>query len=198
MLSLLIQLHQPREIVIRRGLADRRIFRRHDHRKKWRQIRTLKYLTHFDLVRHANQPQIKLPCGGFEKRQHAWKQRQVLNHLAVQIGLRIEHGFSHGIGQRLLRVLKHRTDKRPVVHTESAKIQLLSEINLMALEYLLVGLHLNGFVVDDDAVKVKQDGFEHLVCALKSSISFGRRSLSSTSKRRNTSASESSFFRFTW
>src|ERR1041385_1369253 len=116
----------------------------------------------------------------------------------MQISLRAQNSFQHGSRQRLLRALKHRLNKRPVIHAERTHVRLLGEIDLMAAQHFLVRLHLNVFVVDDDAVEVEEDGFDHLGCAFKSSISLGKRSLSSTSKRRNTSASESSFLRFTW
>ena len=65
-------------------------------------------------------------------------------------------------------------------------------------QHFLKRLHLNLLVVDDDAVEVEEDGFDHLGWVFISSNSFGKRSLSNTSRRRNTSASDSSFFRFTW
>src|SRR6185369_451318 len=108
------------------------------------------------------------------------------------------HRFQHRSRQMFFRALKHRLHKRSVVHAERTHVGLLGDLDLMAAQHFLVSLHLNCFVVDDDAVEVEEDGFDHLRCAFKSSISLGKRSLSSTSKRRNTSASESSFFRLTW
>src|ERR1041385_225400 len=113
--------------------------------------------------------------------------------------------------------------ERHVVHPQALEIIVLVEFDVVGLQHFAVRAQVNALVVDNDAVKVEEDLVDHpvLMCQTRklchpavvdftepppasTNRSFcwankrGRRSLSSTSKRRSTSASASSFFRLTW
>src|SRR5260370_14452158 len=123
------------------------------------------------------------------------------------------------VGQRPCRAPVRGAHKRGVVHSQGCEVVFVREGDVLRGQYFAISFQMDALVIDDDAVKVKKDRCDHLRVLLSyvaswpeitdeggdsfSIFSFccenncGSRSLSSTSSRRRTSVSDSSFFRLT-
>src|ERR1041385_1152128 len=94
---------------------------------------------------------------GFQECEHTGKQRQLIfDHFAMKDSLSVENTFENTIRHLLFSALEHCLYECPVVHSQRAEIPLLSEIDVVLLQNLFVSIHLNGFIVDDDAVEVEE------------------------------------------
>ena len=61
----------------------------------------------------------------------------------------------------LFSAIKHSLDERPVVHAKCTEIHFLCKVDGVFLKNFLVGVHLDHLVVNDDAVEVEEEGFDH-------------------------------------
>src|SRR5882724_10608137 len=65
------------------------------------------------------------------------------------------------VGQRPSRAPIYGPHKRGIVHSQRCEIVFVREGDALRGQYFAIGFQMDSLVIDDDAVKVKKDRFDH-------------------------------------
>jgi len=84
-----------------------------------------------------------------------------LNNSAVQFVLSFDHITHQFISQWLINPSESGAHKGNVVHTQRREIIIICKLNIYSGEDFSVGLQMNAFIINDDAVEIKEDCMNH-------------------------------------
>ena len=102
----------------------------------------------------------------FDERHYARRERQlVFNHLEVRFALALDDGLHGFVVEHFACTLEGCADESPVVHAEHRHVLINRERNAFGSQDLLIGFEVQRFVIDNDAVEIKEDGLNHVAAS---------------------------------